>query len=230
MQSKISKYSVEYFNQAEFHSLKREIFTNDSYYFETKSPSPTIIDVGAYIGLSVLYFKKLYPSSKILGFEPYPRSVEILKRNIFNNSIKNVEIHESAIWIKNGARDLYVDNTGMERFSVASFDKDSWNRSVKSNRVRVKTERLNQYLDREINLLKLDVEGTEQQILKNIKGYLDNVENIILEYHPTENQNLDQILKILQKKYDIKIFEEGKDVTKKAPNDRLLTIKAIDKH
>jgi FkbM family methyltransferase len=229
MQSKISKYTINYFNEEEFHYLKREIFTNDCYYFYTNKEQPLIIDVGAYIGLSVLYFKKLYPNSKIVAFEPNPVAFDILKENLFINNITNVELHQSAILNKEGEKELYIDNTDLERYSVASFNQDAWNREVVSKKVRVKTEKLNKYLDKEIDMLKLDVEGSEQVILNDIKSQFSNIKNIIFEYHPTSNQKLDKIIEMLSKEYNLEIYYEGKLLKRNIPKDKLLTIKAIYK-
>ncbi|KUK77019.1 MAG: Methyltransferase FkbM family protein [candidate division WS6 bacterium 34_10] len=229
MQSKISKYTINYFNEEEFHYLKREIFTNDCYYFYTNKEQPLIIDVGAYIGLSVLYFKKLYPNSKIVAFEPNPIAFNILKENLFINNITDVELHQSAILNKEGEKELYIDNTDLERYSVASFNKDAWNREVVSKKVRVKIEKLNKYLDKEIDMLKLDVEGSEQVILNDIKSQYSNIKNIIFEYHPTSNQKLDKIIEMLSKEYNLEIYYEGKLLKRNIPKDKLLTIKAICK-
>ena len=229
MQSKISKYTVSYFNEEEFHSLKREIFTKDSYYFESDNPEPLIIDIGAYIGISVLYFKHIYPNSRIVAFEPNPTAVEKLKENIFQNSIEGVEIHNSAILDTEGYKNIYIDDTGMDRYSVASFDKDAWNREVVSSKLRVKTEKLDKDVQEGVDLIKIDAEGSEQRILKSIRGSFNNIKNIILEYHPTDNQSIDTVLSLLKKQYSIKILYEGKEIKKNIPKDKLLTIRAICK-
>jgi FkbM family methyltransferase len=230
MQTKLSKYTIDYFNEQEFHLLKNEIFTNNCYYFETNNPEPVIIDIGAYIGLSILYFKKLYPNSTVIAFEPNPKSFKKLEENIFNNDIKKVDIFNSAIWIKDGYKEMYVDNTNMNRFSVASFNKDGWNKEVKSKKIRVKTEKIDKYISQSVDLLKLDVEGSEQRILKSILPYFNNIKNIIIEYHPTDDQNIEKIIKILDKNYKIIVSEDGKEIKKNIPKNKLLTIKATYKH
>jgi hypothetical protein len=78
-------------------------------------------------------------------------------------------------------------------------------------------------------MLKLDVEGSEQVILNSIKDHFSNIKNIILEYHPTPNQDLDKILDILNNKYNLEIYYEGKLLKRNIPKDKLLTIKAICK-
>jgi FkbM family methyltransferase len=230
MQSKIGKYTVNFFNEQEFHSLKREIFTYDSYYFESEKEQPVILDIGAYIGLSVLYFKQLYPDSRIVAFEPNPIAFEMLKENMFINNIQNVELLNCAIWTNDGKKEIYIDDTDMNRYSVASFRKNCWNGEVRSRKLEVVTKKLGQYIEGSIDMLKLDVEGAEQQILKDIVPNLTDIRNIVIEYHPTPNQNIDRIISLLEKRYEVSIFDEGKEVKRNIPKDKLLTINATYRH
>ena len=230
MQTKLAKYTITYPNQEEYHYLKNEIFTHDCYYFETENAHPLILDVGAYIGISVLYFKREYPDCKIIAFEPNPDAVAMLEENIFNNALDNIEVHQTAIWDENGEKNLYIDKTGLDRFSVASFSPKAWDSSVESNKIIIKTERLDKYLNQEVDLLKLDIEGSEQKVLKSIKKLLPKIKNIILEYHPTNNQDINKVLDILKPNFDISVFLDGKEINKNIPKDKLLTIKAICKN
>jgi hypothetical protein len=59
-----------------------ELLVEEIYKFTTTSQQPYIIDCGANIGLSLYYFKKWYPSSKILAFEPDEQIFNILEKNI----------------------------------------------------------------------------------------------------------------------------------------------------
>ena len=84
MFSKIQGYEIRYTNKEEFNILKDEIF-NKEIYNVTINPgvtSPTIFDLGAHIGLSVLYFKIKYPNSRIVAFEPNSNIFPILQENI----------------------------------------------------------------------------------------------------------------------------------------------------
>src|SRR5688572_8635835 len=57
---------------ASFVASYSEIFKRGIYRFETPSESPQIIDCGANIGLSVIYFKRLFPAARITAFEADP--------------------------------------------------------------------------------------------------------------------------------------------------------------
>lgn len=56
---------VSFFNYKDFIGLFEEIFIGREYYFETKSAAPRIVDCGSNIGMSVIYFKWIYPEAEL---------------------------------------------------------------------------------------------------------------------------------------------------------------------
>ena len=83
-------YIFHYPDQQSFAWTYLELFLNESYKFIPRSEKndPIIIDCGANIGVSVVYFKKLFPKSKIIAFEPDPFLFKYLKKNIEKNGLK----------------------------------------------------------------------------------------------------------------------------------------------
>ena len=63
--------------------LFTEIFVAEPYRFTTQSKSPLIIDGGVNVGVSVAYFKWLYPDSRIIGFEPTISRIQGVAEVIF---------------------------------------------------------------------------------------------------------------------------------------------------
>jgi hypothetical protein len=59
---------------------------------------------------------------------------------------------------------------------------------------------LNQFLDRDVDFLKIDIEGNELEVLKSCSESLKNVSKIFLEYHSFKDssQELSELLKILE--------------------------------
>jgi hypothetical protein len=77
----------------------KEMFVDETYRFESESGRPIIYDCGANIGISILYFKRIYPHSKIKAFEADPTISKILKINLQKNNINDVEVIEKAVWV-----------------------------------------------------------------------------------------------------------------------------------
>ena len=180
---------IAFVDSASFLYQFDEIFSNELYRFSTSSETPLIYDCGANIGLSVLYFKMLYPKSIVKAFEAEQSIAKILVDNVKKNCLENVIVENKAVW----------NNNCKINFGSDGSDGSSIFRS--ENTTVVDAIRLKDYLDKEsvISLLKLDVEGAEIDILKDCKGSLNNVERIFIEYHSfmKTKQKLDIILKIL---------------------------------
>ena len=222
--TKLSKYTVAYSNSKEYHILKKEIWGEDIYYFESKNPSPFIIDVGSHIGLSLLYFKSIFPNSAILSFEPNPYTFEILKKNVEGNNLKDIELKNIGVWKEDGKRILYIDSTANEWHSNSSLLPNSWTGNEETEGIEIQCERLSKYILSTVEMLKIDIEGIELTVVREIESKLPFVENITIEYHPTKENRLEDLLKILNRYFEIEIYTGGK-ILKKIPKNALLTIK-----
>lgn len=217
--TKLGKHTVCYTNKEEYHIVKNEIFNSDIYFFNIQEEGVKILDIGAHIGLSVIYFKDLFPKCSIQAYEPNPKVFEILKENIFLNGFNNVDVYRNAVWTDEGKKDLHFDNTGSMWFSTSSFLPNSWKGSQKTSSVQVNCITLSSLLNEKYDIVKIDVEGVEEKILREAKEKLSNVQNIVIEYHPVKGNSLDNILNILKDNgFKIEVFEEGKVVKKKNRN------------
>jgi FkbM family methyltransferase len=175
-----------------------EIFLDETYQFNTNKESPVIIDCGANIGLSVIYFKRLYPESKIIAFEADKNIADILTANLNNFEYNDIEIIPKAVWTENTT--LWFKSDGAVGGQIANNEIGTIN---------IEAIRLKDYLSCEIDFLKIDIEGVEYEILKDCAGNLSNVKNIFIEYHSflKNEQKLNEILLILKEagfKYYIK--------------------------
>jgi len=168
----------------------KEIFVDEIYKFEITETEPVIYDCGANIGMSVVYFKRLYPNAKIKAFEADPIITQYLQNNLSKNNINDVEIINSAVW---------VNYDGVE-FSIEGADGGSIYGNA--NKIKIPSIRLKDFIEEEskIDMLKIDIEGAEYEVLKDCKDSLDRVQNIFIEYHSWNNnkQRLSEILNIIE--------------------------------
>jgi FkbM family methyltransferase len=165
-----------------------EIFVDEIYKFNTKKSSPIIFDCGANIGISCLYFKKIFPDAKIKAFEVDPEIAKVLSSNL--KKTENVEILNKAVWINNNGIEISLE--GADGASVYG----------NKNKMKVDSVRLKDLIDDEeiIDMLKIDIEGAEIDVIKDCAESLNKVENIFIEYHSflNQSQELDLIFKILK--------------------------------
>ncbi|KKP24445.1 MAG: Methyltransferase FkbM family [candidate division TM6 bacterium GW2011_GWF2_28_16] len=178
--------------------LYREIFIDSIYYFVTDKNNPFIIDCGSNRGMSILFFKKIYPNARIVAFEPYDKAFEILYKNVVSNNFKDIILINKAVSNKVGKIKFYIsDETIDESFN---FEKDRNNYSE----YLVSTTLLSNYINEEVDLLKLDIEASELSVIEDLEQNkkLRFVKEIIMEYHHTpnlKNNKLSTLMKILEK-------------------------------
>lgn len=222
-ETKLGRYQITYPDGKEYHTLKREIWGEDLYYFNSNNTAPFIIDIGAHIGVSVLYFKSIYPESRIVAFEPNPDSFSILEENIKINNITGITLVNKAVWNYSGIKDFYVPTDGYWS-SNSSFSSGSWTSKEETKKISVETTTLSSYMFEDIDMMKIDTEGSEIQILKANRDLFKRIDNICVEYHPIKNTKPQDILNILNTSFNTEVYYEG-EVCKKFPVNRLLTIK-----
>lgn len=168
----------------------KEIFVEEYYRFDSVNKTPVILDCGANIGTSVIYFKKLYPNARIIAFEANPDIAKILKENLDTNKITDVDVVEKAVWMNDEGIEF-----GLEASDASSIYKEE-------NKTKVPSIRLKDYLEKEnnIDMLKMDIEGAELEVLKDCKDNLSYVANMFIEFHSylMREQNLGELITILE--------------------------------
>ena len=165
----------EYLDGASFANSYEDIFVAQPYRFTTTNDRPRIVDCGANIGLSVAFFKRMYPASRIVAFEADPDIFRTLERNGKAAGWSDVTLLHRALWDTDESELTFLSRGG----EVGRLSQDN----ETERGVPVKTCRLSPYLAEPVDLLKLDVEGAETVVLRECRHQLGNVRNIILESH-----------------------------------------------
>jgi len=122
-------------------------------------------DIGANVGAYTLLASG-YIGAKSIAFEPVPSTFSILEKNILLNQLqKKVTLHNKALGNQNGEMKFTVDyDTVNHAIAENEFEKNSIN---------VKMEQLDNFIDYEPILLKIDVEGFEREVIEGGKELLD---------------------------------------------------------
>jgi FkbM family methyltransferase len=188
---RILNYHVKSFGFFDTGVLFQEIFINQQYFFKTNTPTPWIIDCGSHIGLSILYFKALYPQARLLAFEPAPETFKLLRENVKRNLLKNVRLENKAVSNEEGKIKFYGDKS-----KTSSLIKERGS----GEGIEVDVVRLSKYIDRTVDFLKIDVEGAEHFVLDDLvaSGKLGMVSQLVIEYHHHIAKDTDRLSKFLK--------------------------------
>ncbi|MEY2701671.1 MAG: hypothetical protein RLY43_304 [Bacteroidota bacterium] len=178
-------------DKSSFMFMYEEIFEKEIYKFDTQKQNPLIIDAGANIGLSTLYFKKLFKNAKVISFEPDPYIFNFLEKNIINQKLSDITLINKGLSNKEDTTNFYSEKSDGGRIAQKE-DKDSI--------IQVQLTKLSPFLNEEVDFLKIDIEGSEIEVLKECKDNLKNVKNIFVEFHSltSKEQELDSLLQILK--------------------------------
>jgi FkbM family methyltransferase len=179
-----------FYNPEELLHAFEEIFIGQVYKQQLQN-QPYIFDCGANIGLSVIYMKHFYPKAEIVAFEPDKKNFDLLEKNMQSFGYNNVILRNEAVWTENTT--LQFSNEGlMSSKIVAGYD---------HNTKQIKAIRLRDLLIREIDFLKIDIEGAEYVVLNDINDKLHFVKNMFVEYHGTFKRNYEiaELLTIINK-------------------------------
>jgi FkbM family methyltransferase len=161
-----------------------EIFIEKIYDFDAfGNQNITIIDCGANVGYSIIYFKNKFPNSTIYAFEPDPIAFELLIRNIHFNKINNVYPLNKGVSNSNTKQDFYILNTNTFRIPVMSF----YPNEFAQMKIIVETINFGSFVNQfeVIDFCKVDIEGGESLILQSLieKNTLSKVKEFVFEYH-----------------------------------------------
>ena len=160
--------------------IVKSIFEDEEYQLPLKSFLPKLIlDCGANIGCSAVYFANKYPAAQIYSVEPEKNNFKLLT---FNTAFyENIHRRKSALWHKETF--VRVEDKG---FGIAGFMTFE---TTPDDPAALKTTTVDKLLAEsgfdEIDLLKIDVEGAEKEIFSapDVDEWLSKVKVLTIELH-----------------------------------------------
>lgn len=113
-----------------------------------------VVDVGANIGYYTLLLAKRV--KKVYAFEPDKENFEILKKNVEENSLKNVVLVNKAVGSKN-------EKVGIKR------NRNNYGDSKVLEGNEIECIRLDDFMNEKVDLIKIDVQGFEPRVIEGAK-------------------------------------------------------------
>jgi FkbM family methyltransferase len=165
---------------------------------------PLIIDAGANIGASALWFNAEYPGARILAIEPDAGNLELLARN--TDSLDNIEIVAAAIGGEPGFVAL-IDHGASDAFRTE--------RSENGLQIVTMNELLAQHQNTAPFIVKIDIEGFEKDLFAANTEWIDQFESIMVELHDwmlPGQQSSATVQREMGRRTDFEIFLKGENL------------------
>jgi FkbM family methyltransferase len=132
-----------------------------------------IVDVGANVGISVVYWAHRYPAARVDAYEPHPFHLAMIEGHLKMNRIgSRVTVHPVAVgtsagaaWLTDEQGSSRIENSGATGFSVRVVD---FFETLGATR---------------IDLLKMDIEGAEYAIFMDKRFSKVDLGSIAFEWH-----------------------------------------------
>lgn len=189
-------YTVRINDGPNFFMQYKDIFVNRIYHFDTESAAPTILDCGGNIGMSVLYYKQIYPAARITTFEPDPVVYGYLQDNMARHGMDDVRLIQAAVCGREGSLTFHSDGKYASNLApTGAVLEEGWTERE------VPCVRLANYLTTTIDFLKINIEGAEWEALADSGPLLRCVNEMVIEYHhlPGLPRTLHSILDLLDR-------------------------------
>ena len=169
-------YKLSLRDRSEF-EVMHEVLVRREYEIALEEAPDVILDLGAHVGFSVLFFRSLFPRARLVALEADPATFELLDCNV--GQLPGVDVINAAVGHERGLRWLVRGDL-------------SWGSRLSSEpspgALRVQTRTLDDVLDAVgvdglRCLVKLDVEGAEWEVLSSVED-LTRIDVVVGELHP----------------------------------------------
>lgn len=183
--------------------LFKNIFINKEYDISCDFIPEVIVDCGANIGLATVFFKDKYPSSKIFTIEPDVANFNMLQRNTATYS--DIYLIHAGIWSRS------------TNLCIKDLDSPSWAFQVEeSESGSISAISIMDIIDRyqlsKIDVLKIDIEGSEVNLFSGNLEWLQYVKVLMIELHDQWVKNCSKVFFRALDKYEYRIFLKGENI------------------
>jgi FkbM family methyltransferase len=137
-----------------------------------------IVDLGANVGFSALYFLNKFKNARIIAFEPHPSHIERARANwALNGATDKVRLYPAAA--SNKAGRLFLSDLGMSSTLHGA--------APTSKKIEVDVMDVFEVLHGQpIDILKIDIEGAEYDIIADDRFLNLDIKEIAMEWHRNE--------------------------------------------
>lgn len=189
-----------------------QIFTFKEYGMNLGFVPRFIIDAGANIGLSAVFFSNKFPGVKIVAIEPEKSNFKMLEIN--TKDYENIVLAKRALSNYSNVSFNVVDKGyGNWGFIIEIEGTKNTSKVVDTVKTITIDDILNTYNLEYLDLLKIDIEGGEKQLFENnYENWLPKTKCIIIELHDGITKGSSKSFFKAISKYDFSYFNRGENL------------------
>jgi FkbM family methyltransferase len=161
-------------NRGDMYSIL-EVWINECYRLPFDIKAQHIVDLGANIGLTSLWFAKHYGSPNVIAVEPSADNARVARLNFTRNGIQG-EVVEAAVGAEDGTI-LFNEKRDSNIGRVSDRNGDPVRMVSMDTLLRALPTGAS------VDLVKMDIEGAEGRLLARNIDWLDRVDTMIMEFH-----------------------------------------------
>jgi FkbM family methyltransferase len=179
--------------------LYRQIFERHEYDVPVSRSPRVIVDAGANVGLSAVYFAHRFPDARIIAIEPEAHNFALLASNVAD--YPNVVPVKAALWHTDTVVDLFDPGLGPWGYIVGQREDCSGTWRQFTDGVTVDKVMQTHGLNR-IDLLKMDIEGSEREVLASSSAWIGRVDALIVELHERKKAGCAVVFESIAPQFD----------------------------
>ena len=173
---------------------------------EEVSKGDKVADIGAHIGSTTLIMRKAVgEEGKVLAYEPNPVNFEMLEETVEKNDLDNVELFQYALSDSSGEISLKHNDWNTGASSIRGSERVSEVFDVEQREA-------SEALGEDVDWMKIDIEGAEYEVIKDLEDSLESFKGLFLEFHPSRlsDSEVKELFELLDSRGTVRDFNGEK--------------------
>lgn len=159
----------------------QQVFEYGNHAIELGLTPSTIVDCGAYTGLSPVYFANRYPHATIIAIEPESANFQLCLRN--SEAYPQIKHVQAALWNENRELSLLDPRHAAYGYRVGATGEETAYQKLESVAGITAQKLMADWHLEQIDLLKVDIEGAEVEMFADAPCWIERVGVLIIELH-----------------------------------------------
>jgi FkbM family methyltransferase len=186
----------------------REIFLREEYSIKLPFTPKTIIDAGANVGFTTLFFHRAYPTAKIVSLEPDADNFRLLEQN--TTGYQNIHPHQHALFNRIGEIKIVDEGHGIRGFMAREISDGQKGQTMPCTTL---VELMTHHNLTKIDILKMDIEGSELEVFQHEpEKWLPKVKCLIIELHDRMKPGCSKTVFQAVSKYNFELSIKGENL------------------